>query len=333
MTPHAASRPMLTVATLADERFVLPLATFGRSLLDHLRTDATVELLIIDGGISARSRERLLASWRDPRLTVRWRVLDPALLPSISPLARIPALTYARLLIPSLLADECESLVILDADQLILTDLTRLLDEPLGDALLLAPRDPFIPFISSPNGLPLVLRGGRDPSDSYFTGALMVLNLPVWRAERVSEQALGVARSHQRELHTHDQDALNAVVGSRWRELDPRWQVQPRALCLSPKVTPHLGEEQRKLCREDPWIVHFSGRLKPWLYQGAGGFDALFWECLQRTEFRASPPRNLKALAYQLYDGPLRRWLYPWEVRVGQQLQRAGRLAQSLLTR
>lgn len=327
------TRPVLTVATLADEHFVLPLAAFGRSLLDHLRDDAAVQLVIIDGGISARSRERLLASWRDPRLTVRWPVLDPSLLPSVSPLERIPALTYARLLIPSLLPEACESAVILDADQLILTDLTRLLDEPLGDALLLAPRDPFIPCIASPNGLPLALRENRAPGESYFTGAMMVLNLPAWRAERISEQALRVARAHQQELHTHDQDALNAVVGARWRELDPRWQVQPRALGLSPEVTPHLDAAQRKLCREDPWIVHFSGRLKPWLYRGASGFDARFWECLQRTELRASPPRDLKAIAYKLYDGPLRRWLYPWELRVGQGLQAAGRLVHSLLPR
>ena len=329
----AAPRRILNLATLGDERFILPLSVFGRSLLAHLRNDVQVELLVIDGGISSRGKERLLSCWQDPRLAVRWHAADVEQLPRISRLGRIPALTYARLLIPMLLPADCQSVVVLDADQLILTDLSRLLAEPMGDALLLAPRDPFIPFISSPNGLCESLRRGRPHLDPYFTAALMVINVPAWRKERISEQSLRIVEEYLQKLHTHDQCALNAVVGSRFRELDPRWQVQPRTLSLRPEVTPHLGAAQRALCAADPWVVHFSGRLKPWLYHGSSRFDALFWQYLQQTEFQMAPPRDLRALAYGLYDGSLRRVIYPWEMRITSSLEAAIRGAHTLLGR
>ena len=72
--------------------------------------------------------------------------------------------------------------------------------------------------------------------------------------------------------------------------------------------------------------MHFSGRLKPWLYRGRTRFDELFREALSRTAFRGRlEDRGLRALAYQLYDGPVRRAVYPLEVLVEGAVRRARR--------
>ena len=85
----------LHALTLADERFALPLAVFGRSVLDHLREGALLRLTVIDGGLTPATRRRLLDSW-DNRITVAWH--EPGLgdLASLSG-QRIPPLTLARL--------------------------------------------------------------------------------------------------------------------------------------------------------------------------------------------------------------------------------------------
>lgn len=316
----------LHALTIADEAFRFALAVLVRSTLDHLDPDLPLRLTVIDGGLAAASRQRLLSSWTDPRLSIEWRtpeLLGGRALPVVG---RIPVLTYARLFAPSLLPPDCERAIVLDADQLVLADLGRLALEPFATAHVLAPRDPFIPFVSSPNGLSVFAKLGFEPADAYFTGALMVVNLAAWRRDRVTEQALAHVARHADTLRSHDQEALNAVLRGSWRELDARWQVQPRALTLRPSVTPHLDSAARKRLAEDPWVVHFSGRLKPWLYQGASRFDALFHEALSRTAFADHRPRrDLRAHLLRLYDGRVRRWVYPLERRLDAALREVRR--------
>ncbi len=47
----------MTLVTLADERYALPLAVLGRSLSEHIRSDGTATLYIVDGGIEPRHED------------------------------------------------------------------------------------------------------------------------------------------------------------------------------------------------------------------------------------------------------------------------------------
>jgi len=90
-----------------------------------------------------------------------------------------------------------------------------------------------------------------------------------------------------------------------WMELDSRWQSQPR-------VHHSLGLDTR-----DPFIWHFSGRLKAWVYRASSDADISFYDVLNRTAWREwRPPSGFQAMAYRAYDSPLRRILYPIERRI-----------------
>lgn len=315
-------RTTITVVTLADEAFVLPLAVLARSILDNLGEGPDISLYVIDGGISEKSRRALLESWSCERLTVNWTAPQFGTLSHLPVWGRIPPLTYARIFAPSCLPADCSRAILLDADSLVLTDIARLWYEPMDGFHLLAPRDAFVPFVSSPAGLARLEELGIDPQAAYFSAGAMLIDLERWRDDDIP----GLATSFLERapvLRNHDQDALNAVLAGKWREIDPRWQVQPRTLNLPPSVTPHLDPAARELMRSDPWLVHFSGRLKPWLYRGNSMFDRRFYEYLDRTAWKSwRPPRNLEAFVYGLYDGPLRRWLYPLEHRLNDLLRR-----------
>ena len=204
----------LHALTLADERFALPLAVFGRSVLDHLREGALLRLTVIDGGLTPATRRRLLDSW-DNRITVAWH--EPGLgdLASLSG-QRIPPLTLARLRVASLLPEDCPRVLVLDADQLEFTDLARLYEEPFGGAAVLAPRDVFIPTVSSPNGLAFAAELGLAPDTPFLCGAMLVIDLRAWRAEGIEDRAIQFIHRHAHQLRTFDQDALNAVLAGRW---------------------------------------------------------------------------------------------------------------------
>src|SRR5262249_15349598 len=110
----------------------------------------------------------------------------------------------------------------------------------------------------------------------------------------------------RRHLRQYDQDALNAVLAGRFKQLDRSWNTQPRIRNALGIALP-----------DRPRIVHFSGRLKPWLYSGRTELDRLFVECLDRTEWRGFRPKmTWKTIAWNLYDSPLRRLLHGVERRV-----------------
>jgi lipopolysaccharide biosynthesis glycosyltransferase len=316
--PRNPTEPfVLDVLTLADENFALPLAVLGRSILDHIRSGIRLRITVVDGGISAESRDRVTRSW-DEGVEVRW--CEPLMgeLDELVSIGRIPPLTFARLRAASMLPPDRERVVVLDADQLVLTDMTRLFEEPFAGATVIAPRDVFIPTAGSPFGLADGDAWGVDREAPFFCAALMVIDLRAWRDTRVEERAVRFVMENASRLRSCDQDALNVVLAGKWRPLDTRWQVQPRALELAPAVTPQFSADERDALRREPWVVHFSGRLKPWLYRGRSRYDAMFRETQSRTEFRDQQPDSLaRDWFYRLYDGPVRRHLYPLEIRAG----------------
>jgi len=300
----------VTVITLADETYAMPLAVMVRSLLDHLSPGRAIRVVVVDGGITPGTKQRLNDSWRGSTGWPSCQVDYVA--PRYGGLGNLPAwgrgttLTYARLSAADYLPSECRRAIMLDSDVLVLTDIGQLAATDLEGATVAATQDPYIPFVSSVGGLWSYAALGLRADVKYFNAGIMVIDMECWRAERVGPNAFAFVQRHGRTLQQYDQDALNAVLAGRWKELDPRWQVHPRT--ANSLGCPTL---------DNPNIVHFSGRLKPWLYRGRDSADAVFHHFVDQTDWRGSRPRRtLKSWALALYDSPLRRFLHPVEKRV-----------------
>src|SRR5882724_4301278 len=122
---QALSDPVF-VACGADDAYAMPLAVTVRSLVDNLERGRSVRLFVVDGGLTAESKRRLLESWPRERLEVEW------LKPNLSPLAgvkvsgHIPLASYFRLLVADLVPAAVERILYLDSDLVILEDITKL---------------------------------------------------------------------------------------------------------------------------------------------------------------------------------------------------------------
>jgi lipopolysaccharide biosynthesis glycosyltransferase len=317
----ASSADPITLVTLADERYALALAAMVRSLCDNSRSSRRLAIYVVDGGITPDTRRRLVASWDRERLRVEFvppQFGDERALPVWG---RLPPLTYVRVFLPRLVPGECRKAIFLDSDIVVRRDIEALWEVELGEDSLLAVQDPAVPFVSSRDGLARYAQLGIPSSHPYFNAGVMVANLDRWRDADVSERVMSFIRQHADELNYCDQDGLNAILWKAWRPIDARWHVQPRFTHRRLPL-PHLDANQRTQLCDDPWIVHFSGRLKPWLYRGATLSDRVFYEYLDRTSWRGWRPRHsVKAWMYQLYDSPVRDWCYPVEQR-GHQLAR-----------
>ena len=308
------ARP-LDVLTLADEAFAVPLAVLGRSIADHLSPGCFVRLTVLDGGLSPASIALCRESWGE-RIRPEFVRPSRAPWPRLVSRGRIPLLTFERLRVGSLLPRDRERALILDADQLVRADIAPLFDVPFDGAVALAPADAFIPTLGSPLGLERPERWRLRSDQPFLCGAVVMLDLPAWRSGGFEEAAVRVVSDHHETLLTYDQDVLNIVLSGCWRALDPRWQHQPRL--------ENLGHSRGPAA--EPAVVHFSGRLKPWLYRGRSRWDREFLAALARTAFGDVRPRHsLRSWLWTAYDTPLRRLTYPLEWRIERLFRRVTR--------
>jgi lipopolysaccharide biosynthesis glycosyltransferase len=327
MGPRKANTPdVLTVVTVADENYTMPLAVMARSLFDNLGSGRCVSLIVIDGGITNRSKERLLESWNLKQSSVRFVTPSFGGITALPLWGRMTPLTYARILTPAYVPPECTKAIFLDSDLLVLQDLGRLWDMPAGETHLLAVQDPAVPFVSSRDGLARYTELGLAPATPYFSAAVMLVNVEKWRKDDIPSAALRFIEKHGKELNYYDQDALNAVLSGKWHALEARWQVQPRFVNNPSLPLPHLRASARAALVSDPWIIHFSGRLKPWAYCGGSAADTFFFDYLDRTAWAGWRPRaGMKSRILRFYEARLRAWCYPVEQRALAWLRNRGR--------
>lgn len=287
--------PTILALTMADDRYAMPLAAMGRSLFEHHRSGRPIELTIVDGGVSAGNRERIERSWRGAaRSPAKWRWTAPiyGAAPALPVWGRMPPLTYARLQLHEYFPDSRERAILLDSDTLVLSDVAELYDVDLEDNIAAACLDPFL--------------GGARARGAYLNAGVMVTDLRLWRKERVGEQALAALARARRPPADYDQGPLNLALAGRWKRLHRSWNVQPRTANALGVALP-----------DKPRIFHFSGRLKPWAYEGDSPADRLYYEFIERTEWRGfRPPRTLGARAMRLYDAPSRRYVHFAERRM-----------------
>ncbi len=245
----------ITVVTLADERYALPLAVMGRSLADNMRAGRRADIYIVDGGIAPETKRRLVASWDRERIRATFVAPQFGGARELPVWGRLPPLTYVRVFVPALVPDDCSKAILLDSDVLVRGDIGGLWDLEMADRAVLAVQDPAVPFVSSRDGLRRYRELGIPFDHPYFNAGVMVVNIERWRRSNVSERVMAFIRRHAEELNYCDQDGLNAILWNEWRAVDARWQVQPRLTARSAVPFPHVDREKRMQLAGDAWLV------------------------------------------------------------------------------
>lgn len=252
------------IVLAADAAYAMPLATTLRSLTENNAAGWPLDIHVIHDGMHAALQARILSSLPPGSATIRWHQVDLSVFAGrYAVLPHISKMTYARLLLPSLLSDTHGKVLYLDSDILVLGDIARLWSSDLGGQVVGAVHDPLDEKIKAGypglEGAPRVAR--------YFNGGVLLMELDLWREARISEKAIDYLDRNPNSPFS-DQDAMNFACDGRWAELPDRWNFQ----CLPPQDIASLSAGSR------PAIVHFVTGLKPWkpgsLSRSAGLYDA-----------------------------------------------------------
>lgn len=267
----STSSSLQTIALVlsADDNYARPLATAAYSALAHMPDGWSVDLYVIDGGISASNRARIarVAEEAPTPTTLRWITPDPERVSDLPLLnTRMSTSAYLRLCLPELLSDTCSQVLYLDSDLLVTSSLVPLWTEPFDGTALCAVQDYYTPYVSSTRGLDYYRELGVPPGTPYFNAGVMKINLDYWREYGVGAAALRHIETYRDRLNFHDQEGLNAVVAGHWKPLDPAWNlfVTPDRLKHVPHSEVRSALEARPDLFDTAHIHHFAGATKPW---------------------------------------------------------------------
>jgi lipopolysaccharide biosynthesis glycosyltransferase len=236
-----------------------------------------LEFHVLYNGVPENLRRKVVDSLPAHSALIQWIKVDFGLFREFSTARYLSKATYTRLLIPKLFPDAISKVLYLDADLIVLDDLTPLWETDLDDAVVGAVLD----RLDTQDGKNGVV--GLPQVREYFNAGVLLINLHQWRKERISERALAYLSVNPRSPFA-DQDALNVACDGRWKKLHPRWNF----------IDFHQREQILDLPPERrPGIVHFATWKKPW-NASVRSVHASFYETFRnRTKFSRTPGDKL----------------------------------------
>jgi lipopolysaccharide biosynthesis glycosyltransferase len=298
-----------------DERYAMPLATTLRSLCECNRPHWPLQISVLTNAFSPEMRRRVADSLPDGAGALQWIEVDVGAFKGCQLARHVSPMTFARLSIPRLFEAAASRVLYLDADLLVIDDLSALWSTDMGGAPVAAVTDLHIDACIQAS--PRESTAPVPEVNSYFNAGVLLLDIDACNRIGLTERAMDYLQHHPGSPYA-DQDALNVACGNRWKVLDPRWNFQQHRHWRIDRLPP----DQR------PAIVHFITSAKPW-QPSSGSINAmLYHDVRDRTQFRLPFMRRLwergLTYAYRVRNRLARAWS-DVAAPPGQRVARTGR--------
>lgn len=177
---------------------------------------------------------------------------------------------YYRLFFPLLVPDSVERLLYIDTDTLVVGNLREFDKIDLGHYPVAAAYDNWVK--NSPEL-------GITEEGMYFNSGVLLMNVPEWKKQRVSERAIEFLLQHPEKIKFVDQDALNAILIGNWLRIDNRFNL---LYSLIPEDLPQRDFDQ---FLADKIILHFT-LTRPWTMLCQNRFRYLYRRYLLASPFK-----------------------------------------------
>jgi len=252
------SRRHADVVLAIDGRYVDPAVVVGHSLRTGLRDDrAGVRLHVLDGGLDGADRRRLASALARVADVEIYAVPDHMALPH--PVKHWTSAALGRLHIGEVLPADVGRAVYLDADTLVLGDVTELLGVDLAGRAVGAVLNEVGGDRSWTLGDTAVFSEHGAEPPGYFNSGVLLIDMDRWRAEDITGRAAALFRRYGRQFRTHDQDVLNILCSGAWTPIPEKWNK-----LVEHSTHGRFGAGRLPYLTRPEGIVHFIGGTKPW---------------------------------------------------------------------
>lgn len=186
--------------------------------------------------------------------------------------------TFYRLFISQILA-EYKKVVYLDSDMLVLHDITPLYDTDMNGHPIAAVHDVVCAYLAGhARELGLEMR-------NMFNAGVLVIDTEAYERQNIREAGLEALaadyRNERRKFIYVDQDVLNTTVYNDVEFIDDRWNFQWEFTWRLDGIYDGYREKYEQTS-QDPWIIHYAGDRKPWVYPSLP-FADYFWDMVLET--------------------------------------------------
>ena len=127
--------------------------------------------------------------------------------------------------------------------------------------------------------------------EGYFNAGVLLLNLKYWRENNIQDKFFSFLKNHDAKLN--DQDAINAVLHGKIKEIHPKWNCHVGYFAFPPLVI-----EKQKMYIKDLWnkaiIIHFTGPVKPWHKECANPYKKVYLKYLKQTPYKNYCQKSLE---------------------------------------
>ena len=286
----AFSENNIPIVFAANDDFVPVFATCLQSVINTSSPEHNYDVVLIQTDLSKENRE-LLLEMISAHTNFSLRFFDATpLLANYKLEARehISVETYYRFLIQDIMPDY-DKVLYVDCDTIICRDLAELYHTDVDGYLLAATRDP--DFVGQVNGANKVTKKYakrilklQNPYN-YFQAGVILFNEQEMKKLHTIDEWLELATYPYR---YSDQDVLNVACEGRVKYLDMRWNMIVD--CNRERIRNVIAYAPAKLhkeylaSREDPYIIHYAGFMKPW-HNPTEDFAHVFWEQARKTPF------------------------------------------------
>lgn len=266
----------ITLVVVSDDHYMILVAALLRSVEAHVPKETKIDLWIVSDGVSAESKTKMAASVNPQVTTIHWKEIQEAIPPGIQlpkDLSSYPLNIYMRLFIPYFIPQEVEKVLYLDADMIVLHDLTRLWHTDISNYVVGAVLDPRLKtFDNNWGGIKNFKALGFKGTTPYFNTGMLLINTVKWRAANATEQIVKTINDNKRYANYPDQYGMNIVLHDKWLRIDDRWN--------------HFVTERDKT----PYILHYVERKPIYnTYKNGEDFRLIFTKYLQMTAWRDTP--------------------------------------------
>ena len=274
-------RKKIPIIFAVDDKYCGKLAVVIISIL--LNSKSSFDFYVLSTEISEENERKLNSLIKKYNKNSELRIVNPSnfikddlskMLSKRKGYDYISIETYYRFFIHKVLP-EVDKAIYLDADLLVLGDISEVYGVELGDAYAGVVIDIWIHLRCQEDDVETETRSGFKLSayiqdvlgvnrHEYFNAGVLVLNLKKLRDSRMDERLLLFTKRFS-PLEFQDQDALNACFAGKVIFLDLAWNLVKDAKVIERNILDVEFQNKVHEANLKPKIIHYTGKKKPWI--------------------------------------------------------------------
>jgi lipopolysaccharide biosynthesis glycosyltransferase len=272
----------IKIISVVDDNYVQHLGVMLYSLFEHqINYSNKLDVFVIDGGISEENKIKIEGIGKEFNIRIKFLIIDKKIYKNFKISHHINHSTYYRISIPDLLDSSVKKVIYLDCDLIFKEDISKLWEINISECFIAAVENPkFNRYIDLQ--MPI--------NSKYFNTGVMLMNLEKCRQYDISSKVLKFIENNLDKMVLWDQDALNAILYNKCKELPPKWNQQTIMFEIDVSETNFKKEEFTEAI-ENPSIIHYTTSSKPWHYMNEHPLKNEYYKYLKKTPWRKySPP-------------------------------------------